>query len=47
MTNDPRYIALRKGLEQLTNDQLLRIVHAPNERMVCDTFAYDAAEDKW
>lgn len=38
--NDPRYIALRRGLEQLTTEEINRIL-SYNKEMVYDDFNFD------
>jgi len=42
--DDPRYIKLRKGLEQLNSEQLKRLRDSPLE-MVYDEVNYDAHND--
>jgi len=39
MIDDPRYLKLRRGLEQLSNEQLRRIIEYGNN-MVLDTYNY-------
>jgi hypothetical protein len=38
---DARYKKLRRGLEQLTNPQLQKILDTPSSNMVFDTYNYD------
>jgi hypothetical protein len=47
--NDARWQALHFGLNQLTNEQIARIIQHVKQGggMVCDTFNYDRASDLW
>jgi hypothetical protein len=38
---DPRYIKLKRGLEQLSNVQLQIIIDTPCSNMVFDNYNYD------
>lgn len=42
MRNDPRYHALRRGLDQLTTEQLRKVLAHPAP-MCFDTYAFDEA----
>ena len=39
VSNDPRYLKLRRGLEQLNKDQLRRLLNTKQE-MVLDGYLY-------
>ena len=40
MNEDPRKTKLRKGLQQLTSGQILRLLEAPADSMVVDEYFY-------
>lgn len=49
MENDPRYIKLKAGLNQLEIEELQRIINWDKNggRMVCDTYIYEEETDTW
>jgi hypothetical protein len=42
---DSRYLALKRGLQQLTTEQLQKILDT--DAIACDTYWYDPIRDLW
>lgn len=47
VADDPRYAALRRGLAQLTNEELQRILDTPDDQMIFDGGNYDPITDRY